>query len=159
MIRHTKDDYCLQVCNTQLPAGSSVINLDLDYLVGVMAHIHEFLWMSHCISRIIYIKSNEIVVTCLWVASITTMPGSRQCSKQLKWTAPQALWIHGAYRSPLQSQIPRVTIAEPWKSEAMTDPAMARLMLEGPKELKAITVNGQIIVETEDDRERCHKLN
>jgi len=36
----------------------------------------------------------------------------------------------------------------------MTDPAMARLMLEGPKELKAITVNGQIIVETEDDRER-----
>ena len=36
----------------------------------------------------------------------------------------------------------------------MTDPAMARLMLEGPKELKAITVNGQIIVETDDDRER-----
>ena len=36
-----------------------------------------------------------------------------------------------------------------------TDPAMARLMLEGPKELKCITVNGQIIVETEDDRERC----
>lgn len=31
---------------------------------------------------------------------------------------------------------------------------MARLMLEGPKELKAITVNGQIIVETDDDRER-----
>ena len=49
------------------------------------------------------------------------------------------------------------TVAEPEKSETMTtDPAMARLMLEGPKELKAITVNGQIIVETEDDRERCN---
>ena len=41
----------------------------------------------------------------------------------------------------------------------MTDPAMARLMLEGPKELKAITVNGQIIVETEDDRERCQNTH
>ena len=40
-----------------------------------------------------------------------------------------------------------------------TDPAMARLMLEGPKELKAITVNGQIIVETEDDRERCQNIH
>ena len=40
-----------------------------------------------------------------------------------------------------------------------TDPAMARLMLEGPKELKAITVNGQIIVETEDDRERCNIIH
>ena len=40
----------------------------------------------------------------------------------------------------------------------MTDPAMARLMLEGPKELKAITVNGQIIVETDDDRERWEKV-
>ena len=35
---------------------------------------------------------------------------------------------------------------------------MARLMLEGPKELKAITVNGQIIVETDDDRERWEKV-
>lgn len=40
-----------------------------------------------------------------------------------------------------------------------TDPAMARLMLEGPKELKCITVNGQIIVETEDDRERCQNTH
>ena len=38
----------------------------------------------------------------------------------------------------------------------MTDPTMARLMLEGPKELKAVRVNGQIIVETDDDRERLH---
>ena len=52
-----------------------------------------------------------------------------------------------------------VDIAELEKAETMTDPAMARLMLEGPKELKAITVNGQIIVETEDDRERCQNTH
>ena len=46
------------------------------------------------------------------------------------------------------------TIPETQKAETMTDPTMARLMLEGPKELKAVRVNGQIIVETDDDRER-----
>ena len=48
------------------------------------------------------------------------------------------------------------TIPETQKAETMTDPTMARLMLEGPKELKAVRVNGQIIVETDDDRERLH---
>ena len=66
----------------------------------------------------------------------------------------QAQRMHDESRYHLQ-----VNIAELEKSGTMTDPAMARLMLEGPKELKAITVNGQIIVETEDDRERCQNTH
>ena len=59
-----------------------------------------------------------------------------------------------------QNMQPNINIAELKKAETMTtDPAMARLMLEGPKELKCITVNGQIIVETEDDRERCQNTH
>ena len=76
------------------------------------------------------------------------------CSNHDTWEQAVALVdcpIAHPYKVQIRSQC---KYCRAKKSETMTDPAMARLMLEGPKELKAITVNGQIIVETDDDRER-----
>ena len=41
------------------------------------------------------------VVTSLWVASATTIPRSRQCSKKLSWTAPETLIASALHPSPL----------------------------------------------------------